>query len=156
MKRIVLFASVFITLLAQAQSPKLDWVSKVGAKKFPSVKEEYKVAAASDTSKIITKKIQAAIDRNLIYPIRFVIRRCIHDPLSIRRNIGQRIGTLAEGDLRNVRATSVHSKKMATFATIGDKDDGTTVGSCRRFAVKIWIGCQRTPLLDAVLVTYGP
>src|SRR5258706_2075520 len=47
---------------ANGQSPKLDWVSKVGAKQFPVGKRVYKVNAASDTSTVITKTIQAKID----------------------------------------------------------------------------------------------
>ena len=47
---------------AVAQNPKLNWVSKVGAKKFPSVKKEYIINADGDTSKLSTRAIQAAID----------------------------------------------------------------------------------------------
>jgi len=41
---------------------KLDWVAKVGAKQFPAGKKLFKVDAASDTTKVITQKIQDAID----------------------------------------------------------------------------------------------
>ncbi len=41
---------------------KLPWVAKVGAKSFPSGTKVYVVNASSDTSKVITKNIQAAID----------------------------------------------------------------------------------------------
>ena len=66
----VLPISVFILISIQliagteafAQSPKLAWVGKVGAKKFPAGKKEFKVDAVSDTTKVITKSIQAAID----------------------------------------------------------------------------------------------
>jgi polygalacturonase len=62
MKRIVLLAVLFIAGFVHAQSPKLDWVSKVGAKQFPAGKKIYKVDAVSDTGKVITTAIQAAID----------------------------------------------------------------------------------------------
>ena len=45
-----------------AQPSKLGWVSKVGAKQFPSVKRIFKVNAFSDSTKLATKAIQAAID----------------------------------------------------------------------------------------------
>jgi polygalacturonase len=45
-----------------AQTARLDWVSKVGAKQFPAGKKIYKVNAVSDTSAVITKEIQTAID----------------------------------------------------------------------------------------------
>jgi polygalacturonase len=62
MKKIFLFATVFICVQPLAQIPKLDWVSKVGAKQFPAGKKLFKIDATSDTTKIITKRIQAAID----------------------------------------------------------------------------------------------
>lgn len=62
MRRIVLLAVLFISFYTNAQVPKLDWVSKVGAKQFPAGKKIYKVNAVSDTSKVVTKEIQAAID----------------------------------------------------------------------------------------------
>lgn len=63
MKRNLVFvALLFMIIGAQAQIPKLDWVSKVGAKQFPAGKKIYKVNATSDTSKVITKAIQDAID----------------------------------------------------------------------------------------------
>jgi polygalacturonase len=64
MKKIILpvFFCVITLLRVEAQTPKLDWVSKTGAKQFPAGKKIYKVDAISDTSKVITKNIQAAID----------------------------------------------------------------------------------------------
>lgn len=41
----------------------LPWVSQVGAKSFPAGIKLFTVKASSDTSKVITKKIQAAIDQ---------------------------------------------------------------------------------------------
>jgi polygalacturonase len=58
----VLVASLSISILAIAQAPKLDWVAKVGAKQFPAGKKIYKVDATSDTGKVVTTTIQAAID----------------------------------------------------------------------------------------------
>jgi polygalacturonase len=43
-------------------SQKPTWITKVGAKQFPSGTKIYKVNATSDTSKIITAAIQKAID----------------------------------------------------------------------------------------------
>jgi polygalacturonase len=62
MKRIICLVSLFITVLVHAQTPKLDWVGKVGAKQFPASKKIYKVNAVSDTGKVVTAAIQAAID----------------------------------------------------------------------------------------------
>lgn len=62
MRKILLCITVFVAVHAVAQTPKLDWVSKVGAKQFPAGKKLFKVNALSDTSKVITKKIQEAID----------------------------------------------------------------------------------------------
>jgi hypothetical protein len=64
MKRILLFIvlCVFSESQIAAQAQKLDWVTKVGAKQFPSGKKIYKVDGVSDTSTVITKEIQAAID----------------------------------------------------------------------------------------------
>lgn len=64
MKRFVLPVVLCVFALSQimAQPSKLDWVSKVGAKQFPGGKKIYKVNAESDTSAVITKAIQAAID----------------------------------------------------------------------------------------------
>ncbi|MEO5564310.1 MAG: glycosyl hydrolase family 28 protein [Chitinophagaceae bacterium] len=59
----VFIVSVF-TIAAQT-SQKLDWVSKVGARKTPSSKKQYWVndyGAISDGSKVTTKSIQQAID----------------------------------------------------------------------------------------------
>jgi polygalacturonase len=58
----MLFAALLITIVGIAQTPKLDWVTKVGAKQFPAGKKIYKVDAVSDTSRVITKSIQSAID----------------------------------------------------------------------------------------------
>ena len=55
-----LFFFSFGTIIVHAQS--LAWVTKAGAKQFPSVKKIYKVNAASDSIKIVTKAIQEAID----------------------------------------------------------------------------------------------
>lgn len=64
MKRFLLIIALCVlaedTIIAQA--PKLDWVNKVGAKQFPAGKKIYKVDAVSDTSKVVTSSIQAAID----------------------------------------------------------------------------------------------
>ena len=54
--------SIFLPVNLQAQMQKLDWLNKVGAKQFPTAKKNYKVKAISDTLKVITKEIQAAID----------------------------------------------------------------------------------------------
>ncbi|MBC7949166.1 MAG: glycoside hydrolase family 28 protein [Chitinophagaceae bacterium] len=63
----VLFLSVIIIFLFNsrlvAQSSKLSWVSKVGARQMPAGKKVYMVDAVTDTSKVITKSIQAAIDQ---------------------------------------------------------------------------------------------
>lgn len=60
------FAIIFFVpsiLFAQiTDGTQLPWYSKVGAKSFPISKKEFKVKAASDTSRIITKQIQEAID----------------------------------------------------------------------------------------------
>ncbi len=53
---------LFIASFTNAQVPKLDWINKTGAKLFPSGKKIYTVNAISDTTKVITKNIQAAID----------------------------------------------------------------------------------------------
>jgi polygalacturonase len=57
---ILVFLSSFCYLNAQSQN--LDWVAKTGAKQFPAGKRIFKVNAVSDTSKVITKQIQDAID----------------------------------------------------------------------------------------------
>ncbi len=62
MKKIKLLASLLILSFAAIHAQKLDWIPKVGAKQFPTGKKIYKVNAASDTSEVITKKIQAAIN----------------------------------------------------------------------------------------------
>lgn len=53
---------LFIVSFINAQIPQLDWINKTGAKQFPSGKKFYKVNAVNDTTKIVTKNIQAAID----------------------------------------------------------------------------------------------
>lgn len=58
---LVLSCCVMLNLSAQNYS-KLPWVSKVGAKSFPTAAKSFVVDANSDTSKVITKNIQAAID----------------------------------------------------------------------------------------------
>ena len=64
MKKILLFGILIsvIWMHAVGQTSKYPWVNKVGAKQFPSIRKVYKVNAVSDTSKVITKSIQAAID----------------------------------------------------------------------------------------------
>jgi polygalacturonase len=62
MKKILLLIIVLTAIKAGAQVPKLDWITKVGAKQFPAGKKLFKVNAASDTSKVITKAVQDAID----------------------------------------------------------------------------------------------
>jgi polygalacturonase len=66
-KIISLTALLFLlTVFTQAQIPKLDWVSKVGAKSFPVSKRIFIVndfGAVSDTLTVNTKAIQAAIDQ---------------------------------------------------------------------------------------------
>jgi polygalacturonase len=62
MRIIVLLTYLSISCFTIAQVPKLDWVTKVGAKQFPAGKKIYKVDAVSDTGKVVTKAIQAAID----------------------------------------------------------------------------------------------
>jgi polygalacturonase len=57
-----LFTLVFLFafVIAYAQPP--AWVAEAGAKNFPSGQKVFTVKAKSDTSKVITKTIQAAID----------------------------------------------------------------------------------------------
>ena len=53
---------VNIGLLTNAQDQKMDWVSKVGATKFPQSSKIFTVRASTDTVKVITKAIQKTID----------------------------------------------------------------------------------------------
>lgn len=56
---------LFIVFTTQAQTPKLDWVSKVGAKTYPISKKIFSVndyGAVSDTVTVNTNAIQKAID----------------------------------------------------------------------------------------------
>jgi len=53
---------VNIGLLTNAQDQKMDWVSKVGANRFPQSNKIFTVKASADTVKVITKAIQRAID----------------------------------------------------------------------------------------------
>ncbi len=62
MKKIILPALLFLAIQSGAQVQKLDWLAKVGAKQFPAGKKLFKVNAVSDTTKMITKNIQLAID----------------------------------------------------------------------------------------------
>ena len=54
----------FVTILLLFSSCKndMDWIDKTGAEQFPSGKKTYLVKAESDTSAVVTKAIQAAID----------------------------------------------------------------------------------------------
>jgi len=61
----VLVVSLFLSVSAAAQTPKMDWISKVGAKSFPTSKKVFSVndyGAVSDTVTVNTKAIQKAID----------------------------------------------------------------------------------------------
>jgi Glycosyl hydrolases family 28 len=60
----IIVSGLFNNMLAQNKAIPVDmsWVSKVGAKQFPSGKKIVRVNVVSDTSKVITKLIQAAID----------------------------------------------------------------------------------------------
>jgi polygalacturonase len=65
MKKVLIFIMIFFCVTTSGFSQnyaKLSWVSKVGAKSFPSGTKVYVVNAASDTTKVITKNIQATID----------------------------------------------------------------------------------------------
>jgi polygalacturonase len=63
MKKLTIVVILFFaTSYLNAQVPKLDWVPKVGAKQFPAGKKIFKVNANSDTSMVVTKTIQGAID----------------------------------------------------------------------------------------------
>jgi polygalacturonase len=64
MKRILsVFLLFFYVVTASGQNyAKLPWVSKVGAKSFPIGTKVFIVDAKTDTTKVITKNIQAAID----------------------------------------------------------------------------------------------
>jgi len=62
MKRIIAIIILIVTQLQITHAQKLDWVSKVGAKQFPAGQKVYKVNTVTDTSRVVTKDIQAAID----------------------------------------------------------------------------------------------
>jgi polygalacturonase len=62
MKKIFLSVLIFLYVQTYAQPSKLSWVSKVGAQQFPTGKKIFKVNATSDTTIVITKKIQSVID----------------------------------------------------------------------------------------------
>jgi len=47
----------------QNSAPDMSWTGKVGAKQFPSATKAFIVKAKSDTSKVISKQIQEAIDK---------------------------------------------------------------------------------------------
>ncbi|MBC7874736.1 MAG: right-handed parallel beta-helix repeat-containing protein [Ferruginibacter sp.] len=66
MRKLLIFlvVSMCTTKIVSSQDyAKLPWVSKVGAKSFPSGTKVYIVNAKTDTTKVITKNIQAAIDQ---------------------------------------------------------------------------------------------
>jgi len=61
----ILVVTCLMAGAVKAQSPKMDWVSKVGAKSYPSSKKIFSVndyGAVSDTTTVNTKAIQKAID----------------------------------------------------------------------------------------------
>jgi polygalacturonase len=61
----LLIAAFIISFSAKAQTTKMDWVNKVGAKSFPSSKKIFTVndyGAVSDTVTVNTASIQKAID----------------------------------------------------------------------------------------------
>ncbi len=68
MKKIIvccILGLVLATDLIAQQLPKLDWITKVGAKKFPSSQKVYSVndyGAVSDTVTVNSSSIQKAID----------------------------------------------------------------------------------------------
>ncbi|MBC7889472.1 MAG: glycoside hydrolase family 28 protein [Ferruginibacter sp.] len=64
MKLIFLFTALLsgCSVFTIAQVQNLDWTNKVGAKEFSSSGKVFKVKAATDTVKVITKAIQKAID----------------------------------------------------------------------------------------------
>ena len=62
MKRILLIVAVCMGGVLHAQLTPPDWVSKVGATQFPAGTRVFKINAKPDSSKVITKAIQAAID----------------------------------------------------------------------------------------------
>lgn len=57
---VILVITMILSLPVLSQQP--DWVEKVGAKQFPASQKIYIVKAKSDTVKVVTKAIQAAID----------------------------------------------------------------------------------------------
>jgi polygalacturonase len=66
MKKLIVLILVFGTLLVKAQETSLAWTKNVGARKTPSAKKTYWVndfGATADTSKVLTKVIQSAIDQ---------------------------------------------------------------------------------------------
>ena len=65
MKKILCLLAISCCIIINASAQdyaKLPWVSKVGAKSFPSGTKVFMVNATSDTIKVTTKNIQAAID----------------------------------------------------------------------------------------------
>ncbi|HEX5025584.1 MAG TPA: glycosyl hydrolase family 28 protein [Agriterribacter sp.] len=62
MKKILLIITFFTIARAGAQTPGLEWAGKTGAEQFPAGTNLFKIKAASDTTKVVTQKIQDAID----------------------------------------------------------------------------------------------
>lgn len=59
----LLLILITATIVVSAQNNEPAWVSQVGAKRFPAGQKVYTVKPSKDTSKLITKQVQAAIDK---------------------------------------------------------------------------------------------
>ena len=57
------FLVLFLSMPKVSAQSKLDWAAQVGAKQFPPGSKIYTVAATTDTSTVITRLIQKAIDQ---------------------------------------------------------------------------------------------